>query len=85
MSLLGTNALNVGTHVTLVSEERPTRPGAGPFKGVRFGRGEGICMLGRSSDKHAAPRCSTFPLNSIALMKVQPRGVNRKGISLTPW
>jgi hypothetical protein len=46
---------------------------------------KGIYTLGRSSDKYAAPRFSTFPLNSTAPMKIQPSGVNRKGISLAPW
>jgi hypothetical protein len=46
---------------------------------------KGFYTLGRSADKYAAPRFSTFPLNSTALMKIQPSVVNRKGISLAPW
>jgi hypothetical protein len=48
-------------------------------------REKGIYTLGRSSDKYAAPRFSTFPLNSTAPMKIQPSVVNRKGINLAPW
>ncbi len=45
---------------------------------------KGIYTLGRSSDKYAAPRFSTFALNSTAPMKIQPSVVNRKGINLAP-
>jgi hypothetical protein len=41
--------------------------------------------MGRSSDKYAAPRFSTFQLNSTEPMKIQPSVVTRKGISLAPW
>jgi hypothetical protein len=52
---------------------------------VKFSEEKGIYTLGRSSDKYAAPRFSTFPLNSTAPMKIQPSVVNRKGINLAPW
>jgi hypothetical protein len=58
------------------------------MKGVGQGwefKVKGIYTSGRMcSDKYAAPRFSTFPLNSTPRMKIQPRGFNRKGISLAP-
>ncbi len=49
-----------------------------------FTKCEGIYLLGRSSEKYAAPQVSSFLVNTTAPMKIQPSGVNRKGLSLTP-